>query len=89
MLATPKDEIMGTMSFASLTAAVLVGMEQWSTQHLAFIVEMFVKNGGSVVKTQGIFHKHFNSAHHENVSCCNAIQLWVYNLRMNASALKK
>jgi hypothetical protein len=70
MLATSEDEMMGTMSFASLTDAGLVGTEQRSTQHLAFIVETFFKNGGSVVKTQRIFRKHFSSAHHEKVPCC-------------------
>jgi hypothetical protein len=38
MLATPEDEMTGTMSFARLTAAVAVDMEQWSAQNRMFIV---------------------------------------------------
>jgi hypothetical protein len=50
-LATPEDEMAGTMSFASLTYAIAVALEQWSTKHHAFIVETFLKNGGFVFKT--------------------------------------
>jgi hypothetical protein len=39
MLATREDAMAGTMSFASLTDAIAVAMEQWSAQHSAFIVE--------------------------------------------------
>jgi hypothetical protein len=42
MLAAPEDEMAGSMSFAILTDAVAVAMEQRSAQHLAFIVEMFI-----------------------------------------------
>jgi hypothetical protein len=42
MLATPADEMAGSMSFAFLTYAVAVAIEQRSAQHLAFIVEMFI-----------------------------------------------
>jgi hypothetical protein len=45
MLATPEDEMTGTMSFASLTDAVAAAMEQWNTQHRAYIVETFSENG--------------------------------------------
>jgi hypothetical protein len=72
MLATLKDEMEGTMSFAGLTDAIAVAMEQWSTQ-CAFITETSFKNGDSVVKTQRTFHKHFNTAHHKEVPCCNSI----------------
>jgi hypothetical protein len=41
MLATPEDEMVGTMLFAILTD-VTVAMGQWSARHLAFIVEMFL-----------------------------------------------
>jgi hypothetical protein len=73
MLATPKDEMAGAMSFVSLTNAGTVAMEQWSTQNCKFTVETFFKNGDSVVKTQQIFHKHFNIAHHRKVPCHNTI----------------
>lgn len=52
MLATPEDKMAGTMSFASLTFAVVVPLEQWNTQHHAFVVETFLKNGDFVLKTQ-------------------------------------
>jgi hypothetical protein len=51
MLATPEDEMAGTLSFASLidaTACSAVATEQ----HHVFIVEMFIENGDSVVKSQ-------------------------------------
>jgi hypothetical protein len=41
ILATPDDEMAGTMSFASLTDAVAVAMVQWREQHCSFIVEAF------------------------------------------------
>jgi hypothetical protein len=41
MLATPEDEMVGTMSFHSLTDAVAVAMEHRSAQHGAFNVEEF------------------------------------------------
>jgi hypothetical protein len=39
MLATPEDEMMGPMSFASVTDTIAVAMAQWSVQHCAFIIE--------------------------------------------------
>jgi hypothetical protein len=56
-------------------------------KHSAFIVEMFLKLA-TVDKTQGIFPKHFNIAHHGKVPCRNTTQLWVEQFRTNASALK-
>jgi hypothetical protein len=35
----------GAMSFANVTDAFAVAMEQWSVQCRAFIVEMFLKSG--------------------------------------------
>jgi hypothetical protein len=81
MLAALEDEVVGTMSFASLTDAIAVGMEEWSTEHRAFIVETF--------KTQRIFRNHFNSTGHGKVPCYNTIQSWVENFGTNAFALKK
>jgi hypothetical protein len=42
----------GKQSFASLTDAAKISMERWSAQHSEFIVEIFLKNDYSVVKTQ-------------------------------------
>jgi hypothetical protein len=41
MLATPEDEMAGTISFASLIDVVVAAMEQLSAQYRAFIVEKF------------------------------------------------
>jgi hypothetical protein len=73
MLATPEDEMAGTMSFVSLTDAAAVAMVQSSAQHCEFTVETFFKNGDSVVKIQQIFRKHFNIACHRKVPCPNTI----------------
>jgi hypothetical protein len=64
-------------------------MEQWRVQHCAFIVETFLKNGDSVVKTQRIFREYFNIARHGKVSFPNTLQLYVENFRTSASALKR
>jgi hypothetical protein len=45
MFATPEDEMAEIISFASLTDAVAVAMEQWSAQHHAYIVKTFLING--------------------------------------------
>jgi hypothetical protein len=45
MLATPDDEMAGTIPFASLNDDVSVVMEQGSAQHRAFIVDVFFLNG--------------------------------------------
>jgi hypothetical protein len=77
------------MSFASLTDAVAVAMDQWKAQYHAFIVETVFKNGDSVVKTQQVFCKHFSIIHHGKVCCHSTTHLWLENLRTSASALKK
>jgi hypothetical protein len=72
----PEDEMAGTMSFASLTDAIAVAMEQLSVQNRAFIVEkfFFFFSADSVVKTQQIFRRHFNIARHGKVPCPNALE---------------
>jgi hypothetical protein len=87
-LAAPEDEMAGTMSFVRLIDAVAVAMEQWSAQQRALIVETFLKMV-TVVKTQRIFRKHFNTARHGKVPCRNILQIWVEHFRTSASALKK
>lgn len=52
MLAAPKNEMAGTVSFAGLTDAVVVAAGQWSAQRCTFTVETFFFNGDTVVKTQ-------------------------------------
>jgi hypothetical protein len=84
MLAAPED----SLARARLIDAVAVAMEQWSTQHRAFVVKIFLKIV-TVFKTQRIFRKHFNISRHGKVPCRNTIQLWVENFRTSASASKK
>jgi hypothetical protein len=91
MLATPEDEMAGTMSFASLTDAVAVGMVEWSA-HARNIVRLLITrflNMVTLVKTQRIFLKHFNIARHGKVPCRSTIQLRVENFRTSASGLEK
>ena len=75
-------------SVASWFHAISVATEQWTTQHRAFVVEAYFKNGDSAVTTQRLFRRHFNIPCHGRVPCCNTIKEWVQNFRENASALK-
>jgi hypothetical protein len=54
MLVTSEDEMAEAMSFAGLTDAVAVAMEQCSAQHHAFIAETDFKKT-TLVKTQRYF----------------------------------
>jgi hypothetical protein len=54
-----------------------------------FIVEMFIENGDSVVKSQWIFCRYFNIAYHRKIPCHSTIQLWVESFRTSPSALQK
>jgi hypothetical protein len=72
-----------------VTDVIAVVMEQYSVQHCTFIVEtFFFLKTLTVVKTQRIFCKHLDVAHHREVLCSSTIQLSVENFRTNASALK-
>jgi hypothetical protein len=42
----------GSMSFASITDAFSVAMEQWSTQHRVFVVETFFRNSDCWYNTE-------------------------------------
>jgi transposase-like protein len=64
-------------------------MEQWSPQHRAFIVEMFFKNGKSVIVTQRKFCLHFNVSCHWRIQSWNTILLWVHDVHTMACATKK
>jgi hypothetical protein len=63
-------------------------MGQWSAQKTRLLLKRFFY-GDSAVKTQCIFRKHFNIAHHGKVPCRNTIHLWVEHFRTSASVLKK
>lgn len=89
MLAPSEDEVVGTMSLASLTDAVAVAREQWGAQHRVFNVETFFKMVALFLKCSKHFRTHFIIAHHGKISCCSTIQVWVENFRTSAFALKK
>lgn len=64
-------------------------MDVWSAEHRAFIVETFLKNGESVVKTQRAFRLRFNVGRHGAVPTRNTILRWIQNFRLSSSASKK
>jgi len=81
--------VMQPRSVASWFYAISLAMEQWTTQHHAFIVEAYFKNGDLAVTPQHLFRRHFNIPRHGRVPCRNTIKEWVQNFRENASALKR
>ena len=81
--------VMQPMSVASWFHAISLATEQWTTQHRAFAVEAYLKNGGSAVTTQRLFRRHFNIPRHGRVPCRNTIKEWVQNFRGKYLGLKK
>jgi len=57
-------------------------------EHRAFIVEEFIKNGGSLVATQRPFRIRFGLGRREAVPDKKTIYRWVSNFRQTGSALK-
>ena len=49
----------------------------WSGEHRAFIVEEFIRNGGSPVATQRAFRNRFALGRRETVTDKKTIYLWV------------
>jgi hypothetical protein len=64
-------------------------MEQWTTEHRAFIIETFFKTDGSVTLTQRRFRVRFNVCRHGNILSRNTILLWIANFMSTGSTLKK
>jgi hypothetical protein len=60
----------------------------WSGQHRAFVVEEFIKNGGSVITTQRAFRLHFAIGRRDPIPTGPTIRNWVSNFRATSSALK-
>ena len=60
----------------------------WSGEHQAFLVEEFIKNGGSPVATQRAFRIRFALGRRETVPDKRTIYRWVSNFRQTGSALK-
>jgi len=55
----------------------------WLGEHRAFIVEEFIKNGGSPVATQRAFGIRFALGRREDFPDKKTIYLWVSNFRQN------
>ena len=75
--------------FNNLLYAISVTMEPWSVQHRAFVVEGYLKNGDSVLRTQHLFQRHFHVDLHGPIPSRNIIFRCVQNLRLTASAANK
>jgi len=61
----------------------------WLGEHRAFIVEEFIKNGGSPVATECTFLIRFGLGRQEAVPDKKTIYRWVSNFRQTGSALKQ
>ena len=60
----------------------------WLGEHRAFIVEEFIKNGGSPVTTQRAFRIRFALGRREAVSDKKTIYRWVSNFRQKGQTLE-
>jgi len=60
----------------------------WLGEHQAFIVEEFIKNGGSPVATQHAFHIFFALGRREDVPDKKTIYRWVSNFRQTGQTLE-
>ena len=61
----------------------------WSGEHRAFVLEEFIKNGGSPVATQRAFRIRFAPGRRDTVPDKKTIYRWVSNIRQTGSALKQ
>ena len=61
----------------------------WHGEHRSFVVEEFIKNGGSVISTQRAFRIRFELGRRDSVPDAKTIKLWVSNFRQTGSALKR
>ena len=60
----------------------------WLGEHRAFIVEEFIKNGGSPVATQRAFRIRFALGRREDVPDKKRIYCWVSNFRQTGQTLE-
>jgi len=60
----------------------------WLEEHLTFIVEEFIKNGGSPVATQRTFRIRFVLGRREAVPDKKTFYLWVSNFRQTGQTLE-
>ncbi|PNF42023.1 hypothetical protein B7P43_G12304 [Cryptotermes secundus] len=61
----------------------------WHSEHRAFVVEEYIRNGESVITTQRAFRIRFELGRHDPVPDRKTIHVWVSNFRATGSALKK
>ena len=61
----------------------------WSEERRAYVVEEFIKNGGSPVATQRAFRIRFAPGRRDTVPDKKTIYRWVSNFRQTGSALKQ
>ena len=60
----------------------------WLEEHLVFIVEEFIKNGGSPVATQRAFRIRFALGRREDVPDKKKVYCWVANFRQTGQTLE-
>ncbi|CAI6359906.1 unnamed protein product [Macrosiphum euphorbiae] len=61
----------------------------WHGEHRAFVVEEYIRNGGSAITTQRAFRIRFQLGRHDPVPDRKTIQVWLSNFRATGSALKR
>lgn len=61
----------------------------WHGEHLAFVVEEYIRNGGSAITSQRAFRIRFQLGRHDPVPDRKTIQVWLSNSRATGSALKR
>lgn len=61
----------------------------WNGEHCAFVVEEYIRNGGSVITTQRPFRIYFQLGRNDLVPDRKTIQVWVSNFGATGSALKR
>ncbi|KAL4142309.1 hypothetical protein QTP88_004793 [Uroleucon formosanum] len=61
----------------------------WHGEHRAFVVEEYIRNGGSAITTQRAFRIRFKLGRHDPVPDRKTIQVWLSNFRAAGSALKR
>jgi len=66
----------------------LVYTMAWLEEHRAFIVEEFIKNGGSPVATQHAFRIRFALGRREAVPDKKTIYVWISNFRQTGQTLE-
>ena len=87
MLATMWNRIVEPRSVTGLIHGNSVTMK-WTRPHYVFSVEVYARNGNSVVTTEQIFCTHF-SIHHDYIPGWNAIKAQAQNLWGTASVSKR